>query len=113
MTLLVADLEKKRCAKAERPRQATSATPGSRHVPAAVRRAVWKRDEGRCTFVNAAGNRCSSCEGLELHHEQPFARGGPTTVDNVRLLCRQHNRYRAELDYGRAFMEASIRRPAS
>jgi hypothetical protein len=109
MTLLVADLEKKRCAKVERPRQAREAAEGSRHVPAAVRREVWKRDEGRCTFVDASGNRCRACAGLEVHHEEPFARGGASTVENLRLLCNQHNRYRAELDFGRAFVEERIR----
>lgn len=109
MTLLVADLEKKRCAATGRPRKASDVTPGSRHIPASVRREVWKRDGDQCTFVDGAGNRCSACEGLELHHEVPFARGGPPTVENLKLLCRQHNAYRAELDFGRAFMEQRIR----
>jgi hypothetical protein len=29
-----------------------------RHVPAAVRRAVFERDEARCTFTDPSGRRC-------------------------------------------------------
>jgi hypothetical protein len=30
----------------------------------------------------------------------PFARGGPSTPSNLRLLCAQHNRLEAERIYG-------------
>ena len=55
--VLLAELERKRFAKTERPRPAATPTPGSRHVGAAVKRAVWARDEGRCAFVGSGG-RC-------------------------------------------------------
>ncbi len=35
-------------------------TPRSRHVPAAVRRAVYERDGGRCRFVDDQGRRCTA-----------------------------------------------------
>jgi len=73
----------------------------SRHVPTAVRSAVWLRDEGRCTFVDTRGVRCRATTALELHHEQPFARGGPATLENIRLRCRAHNELAAEQDFGR------------
>jgi hypothetical protein len=31
----------------------------------------------------------------------PFARGGPTTADNLELRCRAHNAYDAEREFGR------------
>jgi hypothetical protein len=37
----------------------------SRHIPAAIRRAVWERDAGRCTYVSAGGRRCDSKEFLQ------------------------------------------------
>ena len=37
---------------------------------------------------------------LELHHIQPFARGGATTVANLELRCRAHNVYEAEKIFG-------------
>ncbi len=79
----------------------TSRPHPSRHVPAAVRSAVWLRDEARCTFVDERGVRCRATKALELHHEWPFARGGPSTAENIRLRCRAHNELAAEQDFGR------------
>jgi len=80
----------------------------SRHIPAEVRRAVVERDGGRCTFVSASvggsGHRCEATGMLEFHHEDPYAKGGLPTVDNVRLLCRSHNALLAERDFGRDFI---------
>jgi hypothetical protein len=76
----------------------TSAPPGrrrSRYIPAAVRRAVWERDEGQCTFVGEGG-RCTERAFLEFHHRVPFADGGASTVENVALTCRVHNAYEAD-----------------
>jgi 5-methylcytosine-specific restriction endonuclease McrA len=68
-------------------------------VPAAVRRAVWSRDEGRCAFVGADG-RCDERGFLEIHHVVPFADGGPTSVANLQLRCRSHNACEAERWFG-------------
>ena len=82
----------------------------SRYVPAAIRDEVWRRDQGRCTFVGSTGHVCASAHQLELHHLVPFARGGAATVANLALRCRVHNRYEAELDFGRAHVEQAIAR---
>jgi hypothetical protein len=107
-------LEAKRFAKTKAPRKTlveTDTTPKSRHIPAAVRRAVFERDEGRCTYVDARGRRCKSRDRLEFHHHaRPFGRGGDHSRDNVRLACRTHNTLMAEQDYGREKM-ARYRRP--
>jgi hypothetical protein len=76
-----------------------------RHVPAATRRAVWERDVGRCTFADSSGRRCCERAGLEIHHEDAYALGGASTVENLRLLCRAHNALLAERDFGRAYVE--------
>ncbi len=76
----------------------------SRHIPEAIRRAVWERDGARCTFLDVRGVRCRASAGLEFHHEQPHARGGPATVSNIALRCRAHNQLAAEHDFGRGFM---------
>jgi hypothetical protein len=81
----------------------------SRYVPRKVLREVFARDGGQCTFVSPEGRRCSSRESLEVHHHAPFARGGASTVDNLRLSCRAHNQFLAELDYGRGYMSEKIR----
>jgi hypothetical protein len=52
---------------APRPQRAPSSneTP-SRHIPAAIRRSVWQRDAGRCTYVSAGGCRCNSRDFVEM-----------------------------------------------
>ena len=69
-----------------------------------MRRAVNERDEGRCAFRGANGRRCNSTHQLEYHHEQPYARGGPPTVENLSLRCKRHNQYEAILDFGTEHM---------
>ncbi|MDQ7829797.1 MAG: hypothetical protein QN122_02120 [Armatimonadota bacterium] len=73
----------------------TDAASRSRHIPAAVRRAVWDRDGGRCAFIGQTGQRCTEVAFLEFHHVVPYATGGPATVQNIQLRCRAHNRYEA------------------
>jgi hypothetical protein len=114
LRLLVAELEKKKYARRpdapprqrgneETPRQ--RGAPNSRTIPAAVRRAVRERDGARCTYVAPSGERCRETAFLELHHELPFARGGPATASNLHLRCRAHNALAAEHDFGRPFMQ--------
>jgi hypothetical protein len=72
----------------------------SRTVPAAVKRAVWVRDLGRCAFVGRGGHRCNERRFVEFHHVDPHALGGEATVDGIQLLCRRHNDYEARLYFG-------------
>src|SRR5688572_17483216 len=87
-------------ATAERPKRHV----GGRYVPMHVRHAVWERDGGKCTFVSAAGHRCTARTLLEFDHVDPVARGGRATVDRMRLRCRAHNQYEAERAFGAEFM---------
>ena len=101
LDVLLGDLEKKKFAATDRPRQVGTATPGrSRHIPAEVKRAVWQRDQGRCAFVSPNGGRCTEHGQLEFDHVRPHGDGGSATVDNVRLLCRRHNQYEAQQFFG-------------
>jgi hypothetical protein len=79
----------------------TAEAPSSRHIPAAVRRAVYRRDGGRCRFVDSQGRACPERHRLEYHHRHPFGFGGNHDPGNVCLMCPAHNRYIAEIDYGR------------
>jgi hypothetical protein len=101
LTLLVAELEKKKCAETERPRRLRESGGSSRHIPAAVRRAVWRRDGGQCAFVAANGRRCDSRAFLEYHHVVPYAAGGQATIEGIELRCRAHNSFESELFFGR------------
>ena len=82
----------------------------SRHVPAAVAREVYVRDERRCSFVSAGGRRCNSRVFLELDHAEPWAVGGAATLGNLRLRCRAHNLLHARRYFGKAYVAAAITR---
>ena len=97
LTLLLDDLRKARFASTVRPRTISKST--GRQIQAAVKRAVWARDHGRCAFVGSQG-RCTERGFLEYHHLVPFADGGLATVDNLELRCRAHNAYEAERWFG-------------
>jgi 5-methylcytosine-specific restriction endonuclease McrA len=124
---LIAQLERRKYAATDRPRStakvrsaATRREPresserstgprvpqgvSARRIPAAVKRAVWRRDEGRCTFVAASGRRCEARHRLEFDHVVPVALGGGSTVAGLRLLCRTHNQLEAEIALGADFM---------
>lgn len=69
----------------------TATAKGRSSIPTSIRRAVWARDGGRCTFAGPDDVRCQSRRELELDHRLPRALGGKDTLENLRLLCRPHN----------------------
>jgi len=105
---LIAQLEKRKLGAVSRracgPTRSRPSTAGSRTIPAPVRRAVWERDRGQCTFIGVKGHRCGARRFLEFDHVHPVARGGTATVEGMRLRCRAHNQYEAERAFGAAFM---------
>ena len=56
-------------------------------VPPKVKREVMKRDGGKCTWPLAAGGTCGATIRLQIDHVVPRGRGGPSSVDNCRVLC--------------------------
>jgi len=59
-------------------------------IPSAVRREVWRRDEGKC-------KKCGSRKNLEYDHIIPVAEGGSNTARNIELLCQDCNRAKSDL----------------
>src|SRR5438445_11402067 len=57
----------------------------TRTIPPALRRALHHRDRGR--RFPGCGARFG--QGHHIHH---WARGGPTTLSNLAMLCRRHHR---------------------
>lgn len=96
LTLLVTDLLKHRCGAVARPLPQSGPPGRTRHISAAVKREVWRRDGGRCAF-RGDSQRCSETAFLEFHHVIPYAEGGVATVGNIELRCRAHNQYEATL----------------
>jgi len=104
LSALIDVLEKRKLARTTKPRTTkprphTGARQQSRHVPASVKREVWARDGGRCTFVGTDG-RCSARAFLEVHHLVPYADGGVTDTSNLTLRCRAHNQHDAAVRFG-------------
>jgi Holliday junction DNA helicase RuvB len=87
ITLAVADAALKMLASADE----KQAARGSRDaIPSAVRREVWRRDEGKCV-------KCGSRKNLEYDHIIPVAEGGSNTARNIELLCEPCNRAKSDL----------------
>jgi len=59
----------------------------SRVIPAAMRRALQERDEGRCRFPG-----CENRSWVDAHHIVHWAHGGETKLGNLVLLCGRHHR---------------------
>jgi 5-methylcytosine-specific restriction endonuclease McrA len=87
---------------ARAPRRAPSTRPPGRPaIPAAIKRAVWERDRGRCRYCNLTDQESVRRYGQHLHldHVYPYSRGGPSTVANLALACPRCNlRKGARLD---------------
>jgi hypothetical protein len=92
----------------------TSAEPRHRRtgfreaIPAAVRRAVWERDGGRCAWPLDGGGCCGSTHRLQLDHLVPWARDGVPTVDNLRFTCAVHNSLAARQVFGERHMSRYV-----
>jgi len=111
LKVLIAKLEQQKFAKTDRPRPCR-VSENARQIPAEVKRTVWERDGGQCTFVAENGHRCEARTRLEFDHVEPVAQGGHPTVQGLRLRCRAHNQFAAEQAFGRDFMDAK-RRPGA
>jgi len=111
---LIEKVEKERFAVVRKPRTDAADVAGcasSRQVPAAIRRSVYARDAGRCTFVDARGHRCKETGMLEFDHLDGFARTHLHDPERIVLRCNGHNQHAAEKMYGREFMaEARAKR---
>lgn len=75
--------------------------PRSRTAPGWVKRAVWRRDGGHCSFRGDTGRLCRSTAGLQYDHIVPWALGGRSDDPaNIRLLCRTHNQLEPRRSFG-------------
>ena len=66
-----------------------------RAIPQATKRQLWLRDQGRCRYKDpVTGRHCTSRHLLQIDHIRPYALGGSSDPDNLRLLCAAHHRHR-------------------
>ncbi len=94
----------KRKGMVEKPQKKVRPSKGD-HIPARVRREVWKRDGGKCQWPISSGGICGSTRHLELDHIHPRSMGGPSTSENLRVMCRFHNDLAARLALGDETMD--------
>jgi hypothetical protein len=104
LDLLLAQQAKRR-AEVKKPQKNPRPSKNPGHVPAAVKRAVWSRDDGKCTWPLDSGGICGSTLRLEIDHVVPRGRGGPSTVENCRLTCAMHNQLAARQVSGDDWMD--------
>ncbi len=103
-------LEKQASRRAEVKRPQRNPRPAKPdHVTAAVKREVWARDGGKCQWPVDGGGVCGSMTRLEIDHVVPRGKGGASTVENTRILCKAHNIEAARQAYGDAHMDLFIR----
>ena len=70
------------------PTPAAKSCASGRAISAGVRRQVWQRDGGRCSYADPqTGRRCNSAHLIEIDHIVPHALGGAADPGNLRLLC--------------------------
>jgi hypothetical protein len=99
LTALLVDLARKKFADT-RPRKSRGCADDS-DISAAVKRVVYVRDRGRCTYVGKSGHRCEERRFIQFHHLDARARGGKATADRITLRCRAHNDYEGRLLFGK------------
>jgi len=79
----------------------------TRHYPRAIQRAVFARDNYECCYKDPlTGRKCGSKFALELDHQIPFAKGGPSTIENLITKCATHNAWAAIEEFGQQKMQA-------
>jgi 5-methylcytosine-specific restriction endonuclease McrA len=109
---LLLEKQASRRAEAKRPQKKPRPAKPDR-VTAALKRAVWARDGGKCQWPLDGGGVCGSTTRLEIDHVVPRGTGGPSTVENCRLVCRVHNQYSARQVYGDEVMDLFTRNPVA
>ena len=67
----------------------------TRYIPKEVKKYIWQRDNGRCSYIcSETKRRCTSKHLIQIDHIHPYALGGSSKPQNLRLLCASHNQYR-------------------
>ncbi len=104
-------LRKKRFAVGVKPRKSSrkkGKPSATRHIPASVRREVWERDGGSCTYRDASGRRCGSTRHVQFDHVRDWGKGGGHSAENLRLFCRAHNLAKARQVWGDGHAPAHV-----
>jgi 5-methylcytosine-specific restriction endonuclease McrA len=64
-------------------------------TPEQNKRFAFTRDKGACQYPIEGGTEiCGRTHGVDIDHIRPRSEGGGNEVENLRVLCRAHNRNR-------------------
>ncbi len=86
-------------------------TKPSRYIPQELKRLVWQRDKGKCTYIDPLTRKqCDSKHRLEYDHIYPVSLGGESIEQNLRLRCRTHNQVAAVAVFGHRKMAKFVPR---
>jgi predicted restriction endonuclease len=104
------DPEMKAKARSENAEKSKTASPeklqNSRYIPAQIKRQVWLKANSQCTFTDPVSKaRCEAKRFLQIEHIIPFALGGRSDLNNLTLLCSNHNKLRAIEVFGKSAMD--------
>ena len=80
----------------------------SRYIPDPIQERVLHRAGYQCEYRGPTGVRCEERTGLEMEHQSAFGKGGKSDEKNLRVYCRSHNLWKAEIDYGEEFIRRKI-----
>ncbi len=72
----------------------SSSKKPTRYIPRELKRTIFNRDQ-HCQFKDHKTNKiCGSKYFLEIDHVVPQHQNGGNELENLRLLCASHNKYR-------------------
>ncbi len=113
LQVLKQDLNKKRKAEAPVVRNAQSApnenSTQSRYISRGKLSEIKRRDQHHCQFLEPlTGRQCSARTYLQVEHRTPYAKGGLSNLENLQLLCSNHNRLRAVQQFGKPKMKVYV-----
>ncbi|MBT3982535.1 MAG: HNH endonuclease [Bacteriovoracaceae bacterium] len=78
----------------------------SRYIPQAIKRKIRSRANYTCEHVSTHRGRCTESRNLEFdHHVTAYSKGGGNTLENLRLVCKNHNTRQFVLDFGSKSLE--------
>jgi 5-methylcytosine-specific restriction endonuclease McrA len=80
----------------------------SRYVSSSVQERRFECADYQCEYRGPDGVRCTARVGLEVDHIEPYAKGGSSGEENLRVLCKGHNLWCAAREFGEAFMRGKI-----
>jgi 5-methylcytosine-specific restriction endonuclease McrA len=95
-----------------RPKEGTPVVPltrkRSRAIPSVVRELISERGDYQCQYRGPDGTRCTQRTGVQVDHIQAFSKFGKSEVSNLQLLCKAHNLFRVEEEFGEEFIRQKV-----